>query len=360
MGNSFGMTVSSAVLRTGLGVWLVLQLLVSGWAQAADANTDAATHGAAAPQGTPEQWLTAMNGAFGALDYDGIFSYFTGSDLATLRVVHMVVDGRQRERLVHLNGAPREILREGEDVSCIVMPGDDLIELESSIPSGPFARAFVRRFDQLSEFYGLSFHGYDRVADRRAVRMSVQPKDKNRFGYRLWLDEATRMLLKSELVDDNGKRLEIFQFTTIVIGDEVAPAALQPALDPASVAGSMVSHMALAANQPQPVAHSELRWRLSWVPAGFTMAAADVRRKPSTLKDVNTMMYSDGIAAFSVFIEDMPQSGAGNIESRNGATVAVTHLARQQPPRLVTVVGELPTATARRIAQSVDFVAAQP
>ncbi|MFK7914068.1 MAG: MucB/RseB C-terminal domain-containing protein [Pseudomonadales bacterium] len=312
------------------------------------------------PQGSPEQWLNAMNRAFSELNYDGVFSYFTGSDLATLRVVHMVVDGSQRERLVHLNGAPREILREDEDVSCIVMPGDDLIELESSIPSGPFARAFVRRFDQLSDFYGLSFHGYDRVANRRAVRMSVRPKDQDRFGYRLWLDESTKMLLKSELVDGAGKRLEIFQFTALATGDAVDAGALNPALDPTSVDGSMVSHMALAVNQPQPQARAQLRWQVRWVPSGFTMAAADVRRKPSTLKNVNTMMYSDGIAAFSVFIEDMPEAGAGNIESRNGATVAVTHLAQQRPPRLVTVVGELPTATARRIAESVDFVAAAP
>jgi sigma-E factor negative regulatory protein RseB len=87
------------------------------------------------------------------------------------------------------------------------------------------------------------------------------------------------------------------------------------------------------------------------------MAAADVRRKPSTLKDVNTMMYSDGIAAFSVFIEAMPPAGAGNVVSRNGATVAVTHLSRQAEPHLVTVVGELPTETAQKIARSVSTAA---
>ncbi len=308
------------------------------------------------PKGTPEQWLAAMNQAFTDLDYDGIFSYYAGTDLATLRVVHMVVDGLQRERLVHLNGAPREILREGEDVSCIVMPGDDLIDMESSIPSGPFARAFVRRFDQLSDFYGLSFFGYDRVADRRAVRMRVQPKDKNRFGYRLWLDEQTKMLLRSELVDHEGKRLEIFQFNQLSLGSDVDPQALNPSLDPENTNGSMVSHLALAANQPQPLPKADLRFQIGWVPPGFTMAAADVRRKPSTLKDVNTMMYSDGIAAFSVFIEDMPPAGAGSVISRNGATVAVTHLAKENKPHLITVVGELPTGTAKRIAQSVGTV----
>ena len=57
------------------------------------------------------------------------------------------------------------------------------------------------------------------------------PRDEDRFGYRLWLDEETRLLLKSELIDAEGNALEIFQFNSIVIGDEVDPAALQPSDD---------------------------------------------------------------------------------------------------------------------------------
>ena len=91
----------------------------------------------------PHAWLADMNRAFSELSYDGIFTYFSGDDLDTLRVVHMVVAEVQRERLVHLNGAPREIVRTGEEVACILMPGDELLELEGSIPSGPFARAFA-------------------------------------------------------------------------------------------------------------------------------------------------------------------------------------------------------------------------
>jgi sigma-E factor negative regulatory protein RseB len=74
-------------------------------------------------------------------------------------------------------------------------------------------------------------------------------------------------------------------------------------------------------------------------------------------KLVNTMMFSDGLAAFSVFIEDMPPAGAADMVSRNGATVAVTHLTEgpEAGPHLVTLVGELPTGTAERIAQSIRY-----
>ncbi len=300
---------------------------------------------------SPRQWLDDMNRAFRDLSYDGIFSYYSGQDLASLRVVHMVVNGEQRERLVHLNGAPREIIRRGDEVSCIVMPGDALLELEESIPSGPFARAFVRRYDHISENYGLSFFGEDRVADRTAMRLAVTPRDDNRYGYRLWLDKKTRLLLRSELVDGDGHRLEIFQFNQIRFGDDVDPAMLEPE----EKDGSLVSHLTLATKKQEPVAKDHVPWQARWLPDGFRMAAADIRRAPSSLKSVNTMMYSDGLAAFSVFVEDMPDNGAASMVSRNGATVAVTHMikGRKGQPYLVTLVGEIPTPTAQRIARSV-------
>lgn len=297
------------------------------------------------------QWLDDMSRAFSELSYDGYFSYFSGQDMASLRVVHMVIDGVRRERLVHLNGAPRQIVRNGDEVACIVMPGDALLELEQSIPSGPFARAFVRRYDLISENYGLSFFGEDRVADRAAVRLAVSPRDDHRYGYRLWLDKESRLLLRSELIDADGERLEIFQFNHIKFGDEVDPQVLEPE----EQHGSLVNHLTLATAQQQPVSQQNVAWQVHWLPDGFRMAAADIRRAPNARKAIHTMLFSDGLAAFSVFIEDLPDAGAASMVSRTGATVAVTHTFSDEQNRafLVTLVGELPTPTAQRIAQSV-------
>lgn len=304
-------------------------------------------------QDSARQWLTDMNAAFSELSYDGVFSFYSGSDLATLRIVHMVVEGEQRERLVHLNGAPREIVRSGEDVACIMLPGDELLELEAGIPAGPFARAFIRRYDQISAHYSFDFFGEDRVAGRSAMRVAVSPLDTDRFGYRLWLDKETRLLLRSELIDAEGQRLEIFQFNTLQLGEAVTAAALEPA----AYQGEIRSYLHLAAKPAVPVTTPDVDWHTSWVPAGFVMATADVRRRPDNLASINTMMYSDGLAAFSVFIEDMPKVGATSMVSRSGATVAVTHLTPGPGDRehLITVVGELPTDTAQRIAQSIEF-----
>ncbi len=299
-----------------------------------------------------DAWLALMNRAFVERNYDGVFSYFDGADLSTLRVVHSIVDGEQRERLVHLNGARREIVRRGDDVACVLQPGDEMLALEASIPSGPFARAFTRSFEEVSRSYELSLQGTDRIADRHAVILHLVPREHDRYGYRLWLDRDTGLLLRSELVDMKGTKLEIFQFAQIAV-DEPIDADL---LDADGGHGAVISHLTLS--KESATRHGgRMPWHAAWVPNGFEMAAWDIRRTPSTLKPVNTLMYSDGLAAFSVFIEDMPKAGAATFVSRNGATVAVTHLARgpADEPYLVTVVGELPVETAQRVARSVSF-----
>jgi sigma-E factor negative regulatory protein RseB len=309
------------------------------------------------PDRTPDQWLAHMNRAFAELNYDGVFSYYNGADLATLRIVHLVRDGIEHERLVHLNGTPREILRTGDEVICLLQPGDKLLELENSIPSGPFARAFTASFERVSQYYELVLSEPGRVADRDAVRLAISPVDDYRYGYHLWLVAATGLLLRSELLDRDGQRLEIFQFAKIRIDDDIDDAVLEPA----SAEGAIATHLSLGAGNAERHTSGEMRWEAGWVPDGFRMAAWDVRRAPATLSPVNTMMYSDELAAFSVFVEAMPEHGATSVVRRDGATVAVTAaiIGPGDAAHLVTVVGEVPAETALRVARSVRYRADQ-
>lgn len=308
--------------------------------------------------GAAPTWLADMNRAFMELNYDGVFSYFTGQDVATLRIVHMVVDGEQRERLVHLNGAPREIIRRGDEVTRVLMPGDNLVELSRGIASGPFARAFTRPFDRVSAQYAISDLGVGRIAGRRAQRIAVMPRDGDRYGHRLWLDREYRLLLRSELVDRHGARLEVFQFTQIEIGDGVDPAALEP--------GRHEGALAAVDRQPRGKAvdpgPARIRWRAGWIPAGFSMASAGVRRGDGRLQSVNAMMYTDGLAAFSIFVEDGPSVRTAAAATRQGATIAVTEFVPGPSGRRVqvTLVGELPEPTVRRIARSIYHDSKEP
>lgn len=337
---------------------------------------------AGAAERAPADWLRLMDNAFRTLDYDGTFSYYTEENtpqgktlgsaadgmaglgvgerttarLATFRVIHKVVDGVERERIVYLNGPLREILRTGDHVACVLPPGEKLLALEGALPSGLYGRVFARDFAGVSEHYEVSFSRRDRVAGRAAVGLAVMPRDAERFGYNLWLDEETGLLLRSELRDASGAKLEIFTFGTLRLGDGVATADLEPATD-----GNLVWHRLVVPGKPQGAQAPTLSWRTRWVPPGFSMTGADTFQ-PDAHPDahatgarrVRTLRFSDGLAAFSVFIEPMPESGAGSIVSRAGATVALTHRTTSDSgDHLVTVIGEVPVATARRIAAGV-------
>ena len=301
----------------------------------------------------PKAWLGDMNRALSELDYDGVFSYYTGRDMAALRVVHMVIDGERRERLVYLNGPHREIIRSGDNAVSILSPDDAFLELAGSMSSGPLTFAYSGAFDSISNQYDVARSGTGRIAGRAAERISVTPWDEDRYGYRLWLDRENGLMLRSELIGTNGEKLEVFQFTSIAFGREVSPTALQPSEDANLSALHLESAKAMPVRSPMP----RLRWHTGWVPAGFSMATAEVLQSPARPKPVETVMYSDGLASFSVFVEDRPDMVELHGTVRHGATVAVSDEVPAPGGQwaLVTLVGELPEETARRIAASVAY-----
>ncbi|MCC5887347.1 MAG: MucB/RseB C-terminal domain-containing protein [Gammaproteobacteria bacterium] len=356
--------MNQQVCRSGFGLTSVLMLLaaLSSPVHAED----------------PGVWLDRMHTALAELSYHGEFSYFHGGELASLSIAHAVRDGVRHERLVHLNGTPREVVRHGDKVTCVLHPGDRLIDLEESVPAGPFAQSYGRVLDGLPKGYRAMLTGEDRIAGRMAVQLRIEPEESDRYGYRLWLDRETALLLRSELLDSSDKPLEIFQFVRIEIGGPIEASMLEAskgdhlvmhelvkrervapgrmAAERAGAAPSLAVETLAAAASPAPAPEGQdVEWEAGWLPSGFAMASADIRRVPSRPDSVANLVYSDGMATFSVFLERAPANLAPVHVARHGATVAVMRpVAASTPePWLVTVVGEVPVETAERVAEHV-------
>ena len=317
---------------------------------------------------TPADWLHAMDDAFRNLNYDGVFEYSIASHsqiriqrqqgnralsvtadvahdikVASFRIVHMVVDGVEHERIAHRGGPRREILRTGGQVSYVLPEDDHSFVLAADLPTGPYPRRFMRSED-LAAHYRFDLSGPSSVIGRPTVCLEVHPLDDNRYGFLLWLDEETGLLLRSELRDATGRYLERVEFVSLKVGASVSQDALQPDLP-----GTLVQPDREINDSPAPQT-VPVSWKIGWVPPGFRITDAH----PQEANKGVHVMFSDGLATFSVFVESAPQSTAGGVFSRNGATVLLSHdLAGERGDYLVTVVGEVPPETAHRIAESV-------
>lgn len=295
-----------------------------------------------------------ISNAFRQNNYDGVFVYSHGNNMESLRIVHRIDNDVERERIVRMDGPDHELIRDGDQVTC-VHSADWHGDVNHRIPAGPFAKAFIRDVSNSSTGYQVKLLGEARVVDRNALSFAIKPKDEFRYGYQIWLDKETGLLLKSVLLHGN-RVLERFQFTQLDLASEIADEDLS-----LGIKGEVFKHhpLLLADADSQTIEQKQSNWKLTWMPKGFIMRVQGVRRARGGDAQADTLTYSDGMTAFSVFIEKASEGMHESVATQKGATVAVARVIRSSSgTHFVTVVGEVPLNTAQRIAASVVPVGA--
>ena len=285
-----------------------------------------------------QNWLTRLGQAEQQQSFHGTFVYERNGSFSTHNIWHRVQDGKVHERLLQLDGSAQEVVRIDGQTQCV---SGTLI---AGLGDAPNSTARALDPQKLKNWYDLAVIGKSRVAGRSAVIISLTPRDQHRYGFELHLDKETGLPLKSLLLNDKGQLLERFQFTQLNTADMPADKDVQPGDDCKAVA--VVSDKASAAKVAQA-------WHSDWLPPGFELTSSTTRKDPETKAQVNSLMYGDGLARFSVFLE--PLNGATVIDTRVqlGPTVAVSRrLSTSEGEMMVTVVGEIPAGTAERIALS--------
>lgn len=294
--------------------------------------------------------LEKMAQAAREVNYQGVFAYHNGSTLQSIRIYHRHDDAGEVERLISLNGAAREVIRTDDMVTCINPDGKKI-----NISQRPLGRGFPsdlpRRLRSAMDFYDLALGETQRVADRQARELLITPNDEYRYGYRLWVDTDTDLLLKSELVSVKGKVLETFTFsdieTDVHIGDALLEAQTQ--------GNEMVMQRSEPGKKPTPVPDDSKasQWRVDWLPDGFTLVALQNRLRAHNGAYVEQRVYSDGLSSVSVFIETS-QSNPHHL--KGGSSVgAVNAFGTVKHSHLVTVVGEVPAVTVKNIGEAIRF-----
>ncbi len=289
-------------------------------------------------------WLERLGPALNMTSYRGVFVYARGERVNSMQIAHRYNNGVVEERLVLQDGGSGEIVRKGMNVVC-VLPERGRVKLDQVIPSGPFAEAFASQLIPVSEWYRAELKGEDRVAGYDVVSLALSARDSYRYSHRLWLEKSTGLLLKSHVRNAEGEVLEHFQFTSLHIGEDIPDSEFEIRTQGREISRTL--------DEPGPQASVVQRmdgWQLGWRPDGFVPAAAPRSGKGQAVT------FSDGLAAFSVFVEPTGSVSMPTGASLIGATtVYMRPVAEGDNAFLVTVVGELPPQTARQVAESVSI-----
>jgi sigma-E factor negative regulatory protein RseB len=305
----------------------------------------------------PQVWLEKMNDALESRNYDGTFFHLSGGRIETMRIVHRVRAGRVMERLQSLDGPGREFVRNNDELTCY-LPDQHTILVEPRPDRGPFLGSLPRFGADTSEYYRLEALPDARILGRNAHVIAVNPKDQFRFGYRLWLDEKTAMPLKTQLCDSHGEILEQILFARLDMPDNIADSELAPAV---KTDGMRWVRQGPALDVPSPALAG---FRASELPPGFKLTVEGAQTIGGATAPASHLVYSDGLATVSVFIEAQPPAGAAENDvaassadgapmqglAKVGSGYAFSTVVQGHQ---VTAVGEVPAQTVEFIAHSV-------
>jgi sigma-E factor negative regulatory protein RseB len=329
---------SSPGLPAGWLLCGLLALLLPAIVRGGDAEDD------------PRAWVQRMNHALANSNYDGVFIHQYGDRRETLRIVHRIKDGRRSERLVSIDGPGREFIRDGNQTTYYFPERRLAVIFERRPANVGFLGGLPVLEGDVAMNYEVQSVERRRMHSRMVRLISVTPRDAFRYGYRLWIDENSAMPVKTQLVDAAGRVLEQIFFASLATPEDIGDDLLKPEVNTAGFRWMKRT----PAEKPAP---DPLAWSAKTLPPGFRRNTAGVGSLPGLPRRASHLMFTDGVAVVSVFIENPDEAPAGSPDPRKvgvgaaqiGAASAFTVMI---DGHRVTAVGEVPPATVKAIAQS--------
>jgi len=288
-------------------------------------------------------WLTRLSRQTSSLNYEISFVLnIPGKDAQPFLWRHAKVDeSTQIEQLSLLNGPGFENIRVNGVVS-VFQPGYPAYSMYGSAIDGPIPYALLHEPDKLQKSYQFLLVGRNRISGRSAQQIRITSTDKTRYGYNLWLDEETGMLLKLNMHGLDGKLLQQIQVTQLRIDDRVADAFSQ-------LQQENLPRVINVVNPPQ----RKHKWKLAFLPVGMKAIKQDIHQLAITGQVAEYSLFSDGLVNVSVYIQAATGVFQNDVNLNNGAN---TVHSRTDGKVQVTVVGDIPLVTAQLMAKSIEVI----
>jgi sigma-E factor negative regulatory protein RseB len=289
-------------------------------------------------------WLERLSQSLRQLNFTTSFVVVKNNQAEPYHWLHGIGENDQElEIFTRLNGPRRDVLRQGSIVSYIE-PEQEAYSLISTDVRGPIPTIFRGDITELEESYRFISVGRSRILGRVAQLVRIVAKDKYRFSYWLWLDQKTGLLLKMAILTRQGKLLEQIQFTHIEVNDQLSENLAQLQL-------TELPDIMQLTNQTQ---NKDLSWQVDWLPQGFSVVKSNQHnlnnRNRGDDKAVEFMLFSDGLTEVSVYVNLSKEKFRPPEYASDGATMVFNQIVQGLE---VGVVGDIPLATAKKIAESI-------
>jgi sigma-E factor negative regulatory protein RseB len=291
-------------------------------------------------------WLTKMASASRTLNYRGTFVYQHADRIETSRVAHFVNPaGGEFEKLETLDGPEREVIRTNDQVTCY-LPATRTVIVEKR-SARRFPALFPEQLSGVSENYTVIVKSRDRVAGYDCQVVVLEPRDRLRYGHEFCAEAGSGLPLRARTFNEKNQPLDSFAFTEVNVGGRFSRDQVRSRYADKS-RNWKVDHSTLVLSDMP----ADTGWTLTRQPAGFKKLTELKRSIAGRAAMVSHIVYSDGVAAISVFIEPLPKARPVNSLSHQGA---VSIYVRPVADHLVTVLGETPAATVMQVANSLEF-----
>ena len=290
--------------------------------------------------GSPQDWLDRMGSAVQVTNYAGTVVRVRNGKVDTFKVVHTVKDGVVREKVVIQDGNGLEIIRNGNEVHCILPDRRSVLVEEWNNQSTLFSTLPSSDIRFGSE-YDVLIKDFERVAGRKTAKLAILPHDHFRYGYRIWLDTETGFPLQTQLIGDDNLPLEHVKFADIDIQEDIQSSALDPTY-------STDNWKWYTEPRLETRGEAESDWVAAEAPAGFRAVSTEQKVLPDAEDPITHIVYSDGLVTVSVFISPVDDDKAARRSSVGAANSYSTVIDDFR----VTAVGQVPQITVEQIAKS--------
>lgn len=312
--------------------WIACLLLFSGLPALAD-TVPIPTEGSA--------WLEQVARATQQTDYQGVFVYQHQEHMEISHIAHRMDRNGEMARLDTLSGPPKSFLRENNAVYCYI-PDGRKVNIERHRHHPFFPEILPQSTGALLQWYQIRPLGHTTIAGRDATGMALMPRDAYRYGYLLWADSSSNVLLRMVKLDAQGQPIAQFSFTQVEIG--TAP-------DRGQFQANFIDRKTISL--PDRETPIRTGWKVDNLPPGFRLITENQLTLPNKSEPAVHMVYSDGLATVSLFVEADPHPGAQpkrGLFSENALTLYIRTTGDNQ----ITALGEVPPATLMMMADSLE------